>query len=418
MSIAIAAAVLVIVGGGYYTFSAYQENQRIQEIKTEQARIEAEESKRIAEEMRKAEEAKRVAEEKRKREETARLAEKKRKTEEAARLAEEKRKADEAERIAEEKRKADEAARLAEEKRKAEENRANELAQIEAENRARARQAVSDCDQLTAHPDDPDKTPGTSAKFYLLQKKAHIAVNACRLALTAEPNNPRLQFQLGRAYVAKKENKQAVNYFRKASKQKYKAAIVSLGIMFRQGWGVEKDLKHAERLFRQGIELNSARGMYELGVLFGQVEEKEDFVKALKWYRRAADHGFPQALNNVGYMYAEGRGVEKSAIEAVKWFQRAAEKGERFGQFNLAVHLHDGTGIERDYIRAAKFWAAALKQGQKDALEQLTQSHANWSMEFRGELLKILKKEGAYSGPTDGTFLPPVFAAIRKYAGE
>lgn len=41
------------------------------------------------------------------------------------------------------------------------------------------------------------------------------------------------------------------------------------------------------------------------------------------WYKRAADKGNPEAMNNLSMMYAAGDGVPRNQEEAAKWFKMA-----------------------------------------------------------------------------------------------
>ena len=54
---------------------------------------------------------------------------------------------------------------------------------------------------------------------------------------------------------------------------------------------------------------------------------QQDYVVAVKWYRRAAEQGDANAQYNPGFMYHYGQGVQQDYAEAVKWFRRAAEQG-------------------------------------------------------------------------------------------
>lgn len=49
----------------------------------------------------------------------------------------------------------------------------------------------------------------------------------------------------------------------------------------------------------------------------------------MRWFREAAEQEYPVAQYNMGIMYEEGRGVAKSKSEAIKWYRRAANHGYR-----------------------------------------------------------------------------------------
>ena len=51
--------------------------------------------------------------------------------------------------------------------------------------------------------------------------------------------------------------------------------------------------------------------------------------------RKSAEQGNALAQNNLGVMYAEGKGVSRNDSEAVKWFRKSAEQGNSAGQSNL-----------------------------------------------------------------------------------
>ncbi|MGD9925069.1 MAG: tetratricopeptide repeat protein, partial [Pseudorhodoplanes sp.] len=50
----------------------------------------------------------------------------------------------------------------------------------------------------------------------------------------------------------------------------------------------------------------------------------QDFSEGLKWYRRAADGGNPQAQFNLGVINYNGKGVPQSNVRAHMWFNLAA----------------------------------------------------------------------------------------------
>ena len=50
-----------------------------------------------------------------------------------------------------------------------------------------------------------------------------------------------------------------------------------------------------------------------------------DFAAAAKWYRKA-DQNFPNALLNLGFTYADGRGVRRGNLQAYVWFNLAAAR--------------------------------------------------------------------------------------------
>ena len=52
-------------------------------------------------------------------------------------------------------------------------------------------------------------------------------------------------------------------------------------------------------------------------------DECEDFVKAAKWYRKAADQDHAEVQNHLGYHLEKGEGVAEDTPEAVEWYKKA-----------------------------------------------------------------------------------------------
>jgi len=50
---------------------------------------------------------------------------------------------------------------------------------------------------------------------------------------------------------------------------------------------------------------------------------RQDYAKAIKWHRKAAEQGFAGAQGNLGVMYANGEGVRRSGAVAADWYYKA-----------------------------------------------------------------------------------------------
>ena len=53
------------------------------------------------------------------------------------------------------------------------------------------------------------------------------------------------------------------------------------------------------------------------------------------------------AQNNLGIMYAYGRGIPQDYAEALKWYRKAAEQGDARAQTNLGVMYANGQACRR-----------------------------------------------------------------------
>ena len=103
----------------------------------------------------------------------------------------------------------------------------------------------------------------------------------------------------------------------------------------------------ANELFNKGVDADGA-GNYEEGV---------------KWYRMAAELGYPAAQYNLGYCYKHGEGVEQDYAQAVEWYRKAAEQNYPMALYELGLQYRRGQGVEQDFAAARKCWARAADLG-------------------------------------------------------
>ena len=94
------------------------------------------------------------------------------------------------------------------------------------------------CDALAAHPFDPEiATEGVDWD----ELDAEQAMIACEAAVEVNPEEPRFQFQFGRALAKAEQYDAAMSYYRKAAEQRYVAALVNIGALYEEGFGVSQD---------------------------------------------------------------------------------------------------------------------------------------------------------------------------------
>ena len=87
--------------------------------------------------------------------------------------------------------------------------------------------------------------------------------------------------------------------------------------------------------------------------------ERGDYPTALRLLRPLAKGGNAEAQNNLGLMYATGRGVQQDYTVAAKWYRMAADKGVASAQNNLGVMYTGGQGVQQDYVQAHMWFTLA-----------------------------------------------------------
>jgi TPR repeat protein len=182
------------------------------------------------------------------------------------------------------------------------------------------------------------------------------------------------QTNLGNMYLkglgVDKDEKAAVNWYRKAAEKGNAQAMNNLGGSYANGHGVQKDEKAAVSWYRQAADKGDADAMTNLGGMYadGRGVEKDE-KKAVNWYRQAADKGHASAMGNLGEMYDDGRGVEKDETKAANWYRKAADKGHAYAMHRLGVMYEYGRGVGRDDKEAVKWFR---KAAAKEVAESMT----------------------------------------------
>jgi hypothetical protein len=90
----------------------------------------------------------------------------------------------------------------------------------------------------------------------------------------------------------------------------------------------------------------------------------------VRWYRLAAEQGYARAQHELGFAYAEGRGVPEDDAEAVRWYRLAAEQGDVEAQWNLADMYENGEGIPEDHVLAYMWWNLVAARGVEEAQDR------------------------------------------------
>ena len=257
------------------------------------------------------------------------------------------------------------------------------------------------CDSLAADPDDPRRRPG-SAGIPFDKIDAGRAIIACGAALAADPSDVQRQYQLGRAYLAKREFAVAIDALRKADERGYPVAAFELGRLYLGGIGVAKNAKEgatyvwkageggvvpaiqmmailyylgegisenkaeARIWFNRAAEAGDASAMYTLGMMLRDGEGGPQEPKAARaLFRKAAEAGEVSAMDNYGAMLANGQGGRAESKQARSWFRKAAEAGDFGGMVHLGQFMAAGLGGPRD-VKGARAWLEKAAASGKD----------------------------------------------------
>jgi TPR repeat protein len=128
----------------------------------------------------------------------------------------------------------------------------------------------------------------------------------------------------------------------------------------------EGNFAAAMRWFSQAVSAgNDTSAMQSIGRMYAQGKGvPKDYQQANKWFLKAAENGDKFALLNLAAMYRDGDGVPRNGEQALHWFTMAAERGNPEAMVEIATMYYDGIGVSQDYSLAMEWGLKAAKAGE------------------------------------------------------
>jgi uncharacterized protein len=90
-------------------------------------------------------------------------------------------------------------------------------------------------------------------------------------------------------------------------------------------------------------------------------------AEATTWYRKAADQGLAVAQHFLGLAYVNSDGVRCDEAEAARWLARAAAQGFAQAQYMLGLMNLNGRGVAKDPVQGYAFMVMAGRGGVRSA---------------------------------------------------
>ncbi|MCH5224334.1 MAG: SEL1-like repeat protein [Muribaculaceae bacterium] len=220
-------------------------------------------------------------------------------------------------------------------------------------------------------------------------------------------------YEFGDGGISKDETK-ALELYSQSAEGGSPDGKAILGLTYAYGYlGVNPNITKGEQLIRESIEEGSTLGMRYLGGLYrdkkilaedgngndlnainwyrkaaeaGNVDamqnlgreimdtsygNKEKQAEGMQWLQRAAEQGSSDAMVNLGYYYEKGKGVKQSWDKAFEWYLKGAEAGDEVGQYDVALCYEYGRGTTKNLQKAIEWYRKSADQGDEDAQKAL-----------------------------------------------
>jgi TPR repeat protein len=173
-----------------------------------------------------------------------------------------------------------------------------------------------------------------------------------------------------------KNYKKAFEIFKPLAEQDNDVAQFHLGVIYTNGYGVDKDLKQAFDWQLKATNQNNKEAESELSHLkvilrnegLGAYNNK-NYKKALETFIPLAEQGDDVAQFHLGIMYENGYGVDKDLNQAFYWQSKSAKQGNNGAESSLSnvtdILLDDGLDAFRNknYKKALEYLKPLAENG-------------------------------------------------------
>lgn len=150
-----------------------------------------------------------------------------------------------------------------------------------------------------------------------------------------------------------------------------------LGLMYKKGICVEKNMKKSFQYFQSSHSEKYAFSIYELANMYYYGEGiKKDLKKAFYLYKSILINKVLEATvkTNIGYMYLKGEGVKKDVNLAKNYYLDASKFGNAYASYNLGLLYLSGLGVKKNIAKAIQYFQIASNKNYPDAQYKLAQA--------------------------------------------
>ena len=220
----------------------------------------------------------------------------------------------------------------------------------------------------------------------------------------AERGNSRAQFALAKILLDDERGREeALNWFIKSSDLGNKMASHNIGMMYKDGNGVDKDIREAVKWFVKAAQQDNVESQTILWQIHNSSEFDEDLNEELKdvikHWSSSAEKGNAFAQRNFAWKLLLGVELEQNASTAFELFLRAAEAGDSSARLQIGIMYKDGIGTDINIVEALKWLECSAEQKNYVAIGTMARMFLNGEgVEKNQKKAFILYKEVADSG--------------------
>lgn len=214
----------------------------------------------------------------------------------------------------------------------------------------------------------------TAPKAQCIENNASCFEQQCIKNDTESCNRLGVLYRLG--YGVEKDTKKAMSYFQKTCDIKNGVGCWLLGGMYE---GVEKDINKAKMHYEQACDLENGDGCNALGNLYHYADNetkdekkaKEYYIKATTYLQKKCDvHKDGDSCWKAANMHLLGQGVEQDYKKAAQYYEKSCALPKKYkffdnGCYELGDLYYKGQGVKQDFVKAKEYYKKGCDFGTK-----------------------------------------------------
>ena len=133
------------------------------------------------------------------------------------------------------------------------------------------------------------------------------------------------------------------------------------------------DLDKVIYWYQKAAEKKFPQAANNLGYVYDMINSDEE---AEYWYKQAVDLGYTPALVNLGLLYFD-KGPLHNYVQSFNYFQQAATFNEYESLFHMGLAYKEGLGVEPDLSKAFYWLKQSAESGNPKAMRELGLMYKN-----------------------------------------
>jgi TPR repeat protein len=182
--------------------------------------------------------------------------------------------------------------------------------------------------------------------------------------------------------------------------EKHASLLLAIAQCYEHGRGVDKDAVKAMSFYKKAADTGNDEAMFRTGqAIITGIGMRAEYAASRTYFLRAARHGYMPAMLSMGIFSEEGRGIKKNRADARSWYVKAVSAEsephislfdfpERFAestklymdskikaQYRLGMLTAHYNATASDYIKAFEYIAIAAAMGYDPARVEIAKIH-------------------------------------------